>query len=287
MKCATSTLHSQLALQPGIFMTTPKEPNFFSDEQQYARGPEWYIDLFAQADEHSICGESSTHYTKLPDHPETIPRLKAWKDRYKFIYVMRHPVERLISHYIHQWSVGVISCDINKAISQFPELINYSCYAMQLQPYFDVFGQDSVLPVFYETIRSDPQSELERIGAFLDYQGEMTWRQELAAQNVSSQRLRKFPGYKLLVESEPATRLRKLFIPQSIRDRLKNKLRMKERPKLSTDSHLYIESVFNKDLTKLSTWLGSNITCKDYPDMELQKTILRDHDQQRRKSFQS
>ena len=30
MKCATSTLHEQLALQPGISMSEPKEPNFFS-----------------------------------------------------------------------------------------------------------------------------------------------------------------------------------------------------------------------------------------------------------------
>ncbi len=37
MKCATSTLHEQLAQQPGICMTEPKEPNFFSDADQYAR----------------------------------------------------------------------------------------------------------------------------------------------------------------------------------------------------------------------------------------------------------
>ena len=38
MKCGTTTLAEQLAAQPGVFMTTPKEPNFFSDDDVFARG---------------------------------------------------------------------------------------------------------------------------------------------------------------------------------------------------------------------------------------------------------
>ncbi len=75
MKSATSTLHNQLAAQPGIFMSTPKEPNFFSDDTVYAQGLAWYHGLFSEAAETDLCGESSTHYTKLPDYPHTIERL--------------------------------------------------------------------------------------------------------------------------------------------------------------------------------------------------------------------
>jgi hypothetical protein len=46
MKSATSTLHTQLAMQPGIFMSTPKEPNYFSDDAEFSRGEQWYADLF-------------------------------------------------------------------------------------------------------------------------------------------------------------------------------------------------------------------------------------------------
>ena len=72
MKCATSTLHDQLARQPGLFMSVPKEPNFFSDDAQYARGFAWYTSLFADARPGTIRGESSTHYTKLPTLPNTV-----------------------------------------------------------------------------------------------------------------------------------------------------------------------------------------------------------------------
>ena len=50
MKCATSTLHDQLAEQPGFVMSEPKEPNFFSDEENWAKGLGWYSGLFAAAE---------------------------------------------------------------------------------------------------------------------------------------------------------------------------------------------------------------------------------------------
>ena len=131
----------------------PKEPNFFSDDDIYNHGLSWYSGLFSYANARDICGESSTHYTKLPDYSDTIQRLKAAIPRPKLIYVMRHPVDRLISHYMHQWSVGVISCDINQAIDRYPELVDYSCYGMQITPYLQEFGHKAVLPLFFDDLK--------------------------------------------------------------------------------------------------------------------------------------
>ena len=51
MKCGTSTLAAQLGAQDGVFMTTPKEPNFFSDDAVFAQGLPWYESLFEAAAE--------------------------------------------------------------------------------------------------------------------------------------------------------------------------------------------------------------------------------------------
>ena len=77
MKSATSTLHEQLSEQEGFFMTEEKEPNFFSNDEIYAKGLEWYASLFANAAPGDLCGESSTHYTKLPTYPHTVARMRA------------------------------------------------------------------------------------------------------------------------------------------------------------------------------------------------------------------
>lgn len=264
MKSATSSLQEQLSLQPGIFMCTPKEPNFFSDDEQYAKGMPWYLSLFAEAPNGALLGEASTHYTKLPTHPKSIERIKEHLPNARFVYVMRHPVDRLVSHYIHEWSTGVFHCDIDTAVEKYPELKDYSRYAMQLKPYFNVFGMDAILPVFFDHLICEPQAELERICRFIGYQGQPVWVNDLKPDNVSSERIRKFPLYDFLIDSGPATWLRRNFIPQVLRDAVKKKLRMQKRPALSSDVKARLEAEFDNDLALLGEWLGTGIDCKNF-----------------------
>lgn len=264
MKSATSSLHKQLVEQQGIFMCTPKEPNFFSDADQYAKGMAWYSGLFATAPEGSLMGEASTHYTKLPTHPKAVERLKKYLPNARFVYVMRHPMDRLVSHYMHEWSTGVYHCGIEEAINKYPELIAYGRYAMQLEPYFEAFGRDAVLPVFFDRLIREPQSELERICRFIGYQGQPVWVKDIKADNVSSERIRKFPLYELLVDSGPATWLRRHLIPQGLRDAVKMRLRMQKLPVLGEADRARLEAEFDCDLAQLGTWLGTRLDCQHF-----------------------
>ena len=134
MKCATSTLHDQLALQPGLLMSDPKEPNFFSNDEQYRRGLAWYTGLFAAAEDGVLCGESSTHYTKLPTYLRAVERVHKHVPGARLIYVVRHPVDRLVSHYIHEWTERTVPSPIDRAVRECPRLTEYGLYAMQLRP---------------------------------------------------------------------------------------------------------------------------------------------------------
>lgn len=264
MKSATSTLHMQLALQPGIFMTTPKEPNYFSDDEQYAKGDAWYESLFLGAKEGDLCGESSTHYTKLPDYPFVVERMAKSLTSPKLIYVMRHPVDRLVSHYIHQWTQNIFTCDINAAIDQYEELTAYSCYARQLAPYFEQFGHENILPVFNEAIRQNPQAQLQRVADFIGYQGVVTWQEDLAAQNVSGERIKAFTGYQWLIESSAMTFLRRALVPQSIRNRIKRSLTMQNRPEIDESQLKQLTTLFDTDLAFLGADLGIALSCENY-----------------------
>jgi hypothetical protein len=260
MKCGTSTLHAQLAAQPQFFMSEPKEPNFFSDDAIYAKGEDWYRGLFRNAPEGALKGESSTHYTKLPTYPDTIKRLAALIPDAKFIYVMRDPLDRLVSHYIHEWTQGVITCPIDKAIEKHPELVAYSRYAYQLQPWIARFGAGRILPVVFEQMTAAPDAELKRIAAFLGAQGEVAWKSDLEAQNVSSERIRKFPGYRLLVDNPVSTLLRRALIPRRLRDRVKSNLQMRERPQLSAELTAALAEIFDKDIAMLGPLTGAALT---------------------------
>lgn len=269
MKCATSTLHDQLALQPGIHMSNPKEPNFFSNDEIYRRGMQWYSSLFR--DEPGLLqGESSTHYTKMPTYPETLTRmLKHGLGEVKMIYVIREPVSRLVSQYIHEWSQGFLKDDINTAIKTFPILVDYSRYDYQYSALLEHFKPEQILVVFYEKLIAEPQQELGRICRFIGYQGKPVWNFELEAQNVSAKRIRKFPLYSLIVESPLLAYIRRTFVPKSLREAVKDRLVMKQRPELSPESLEQLRAIFDADLKQLGAKLGLPLSIDSYKKVAL------------------
>jgi hypothetical protein len=268
MKSATSTLHEQLARQPGFVLSTPKEPCFFSDDAVWERGLSWYASLFAEAREGDICGESSTHYAKLPSYPHTVARIKsALPASTRFIYVMRHPLQRLVSHYIHEWSMGVISESIDSALATHPELVDYGRYAWQLEPYLEAFGPERVLPVFTPSLKAHPQAELDRVCRFLGYAGRPLWHDEVAQQNISRERMRRSAARDFIKDLPGATWLRRTLIPKWVRERIKDRWRMTERPQLSPRSTERVTETFDQDLAKLGSLLGRPLSCSTFDEV--------------------
>jgi hypothetical protein len=253
MKCGTSTLAAQLAAQPGIFMTTPKEPNFFSDDEIFARGLPWYERLFDAAAPEDIRGEASTHYTKLPTYPDTLDRMQSVLPSPRLIYVVRDPIERAISHYIHEWTEGRMSEDPVAAFERHPELVDYGCYAMQIAPYLDIWGREAVLLTSLERIKAAPGEELRRVGAHLGLAAQPVWQTGISAQNVSSERYRKLTLHNLLVTNPVATSLRRALVPRSIRRRIRDARKFGDRPKLPTHLVAQLKTVFAEDLAELKT----------------------------------
>ena len=267
MKCATSTLHAQLRRQPGIFMTEPKEPNFFSDDDVYDRGIAWYRDLFAGAAPGDLCGESSTHYTKLPTFPRTVERMKKHLGDVRLIYVLRHPVDRLLSQFVHEWTERQVDGPLELALERRPELVQYSLYATQLEPYFAAYGQDSVLPVFFERLTSNPQRELERVGGFLGIGATPRWDEGVTPQNVSRERMRKSAVRDAVVHAPVLATLRRRFVPKSVRNRVRAWWTLREPPRLSDKLVQVLESRFDADLERLSSWIGFPLSCQAFRRM--------------------
>ena len=273
MKCGTSTLHEQLAAQPGFFMTTPKEPNFFSDDDVFSRGMGWYSALFGAAAAGDVKGEASTHYTKLSTHPYAAERLHAALPDVKLIYLMRHPVDRLVSHYIHEWTMGAVKGEIDDVANAGSAFVDYGLYARQLAPYLERFGADNILPMFLERMNEAPGEELARAASFLGYDRPVRWCDDLGPQNVSKDRIRRFPLYDLLVESAPATALRRALAPRALRDFIKGKLQMRDRPMLSPDAQQRAERIFDEDLGQLGDMLGVKLACANFKDTVRERSL--------------
>lgn len=260
MKCGTSTLAAQLGAQQGLFVTSPKEPNYFSDDDAFARGPGWYAALFDAAQANDLKGEASTHYTKLPDLPQTLPRMQAALTDVRVVYMIRDPLDRLVSHYIHEWSQGVIKGSLADALDRHPAMINYGLYGMQIAPWIETWGSNAVLLTSLERLRVDPQAELTRIAAHLGHDGPVSWEEDIGTQNVSAKRMRRLPLHGLLIDNPIATILRRGLVPKSLRARVRQARQMTVRPNIPDELVPDLQARFLADRTQLAAFFPDDLS---------------------------
>jgi hypothetical protein len=252
MKSATSTLQAQLAAQPGIFMTTPKEPNFFSDDDVFERGHDWYSALFRDAPQGALRGEASTHYTKLPTYPRTVERLAKSVPSPRLVYVIRNPIDRAVSHYMHEFSRGNVSGSFASSLAGNSTFIDYGRYAMQVLPFIETFGAEAIHLTSTELLARDPQAELDLIAAHIGARERLRWKEDIAPQNVSSDRVKRLPMHRLLVANPVARAIRQTIVPKSVRARIKSSRRLGDKPELDPELRSRLQAAFRSDHDQLA-----------------------------------
>lgn len=98
-KCGTSSLHRYLDLHPAIAMSKPKELKFFVHADPTEERLAWYTHHF-RADA-PIRGESSPVYTYYPFVTGVPERMHGLIPEARLIYMVRDPIERAVSEYLH------------------------------------------------------------------------------------------------------------------------------------------------------------------------------------------
>jgi hypothetical protein len=166
-KCGTSSLAKQLAEHPDICFCKTKEPGYFDRTEDWEAGLEEYHKLYSPTNG-QICGEASTMYTFLPEWQGTHSRLFAYNPELKLIYIMRQPVERVISNYAHRLVRSRVKDPPEIAVFQDPTYINRTRYGVQIRPYLELFKRENILLLIFEEYISDQPKTLNQIATFLD-----------------------------------------------------------------------------------------------------------------------
>ncbi|MDX6652969.1 MAG: hypothetical protein QOJ38_1750 [Solirubrobacterales bacterium] len=165
MKCGTTSLHRYLRLHPEIAMSAPKELNFFVGELQWGLGEEWYRSHFDPR--LAIRGESSVHYTNFPRFAGVPERIHSLVPEAKLIYMVRDPIDRMLSHYVHNRAGGYERLEAEEAFAKPSSYIDRSRYAMQLEQYLEHFPAENVLVATQEELNRDRRGTLRRIFEYL------------------------------------------------------------------------------------------------------------------------
>jgi hypothetical protein len=165
LKCGTTSLHHYLNLHPGIAMSRPKELNFFVAELNWELGPDWYSSHFPAGA--AVRGETSPHYTNRPRFEGVATRMReTLGPDVRLVYMVRDPIDRLLSHYLHNVGGGYEERELDEAVTN-PQsaYVERGMYAFQLEPYLDAFAADRVLVISREELARERDATVRRVFA--------------------------------------------------------------------------------------------------------------------------
>jgi hypothetical protein len=102
-KAGTTALYAYLRRHPAITGPSWKEVSYF--DRHYGRGEAWYRGNFPNRvrARGKLVGEASPSYIFHPLGPE---RVKALVPEARLVALVRHPVDRALSHYHHEVALG-------------------------------------------------------------------------------------------------------------------------------------------------------------------------------------
>jgi len=175
MKAGTTSLNFYLGRHPQIAMCVQKEPSFFIQEG-WSRGLPWYRQQFPGRA--LVYGEVSPVYTAFPLFPGVPHRMKQVVPGAKLIYLVRDPIERMVSEYVHWYADGREDRPVDKALGGFGQpghrYVCRSRYWWQLQQYLEHFPAERILVLDQADLRRRPRETMAEVFRFVGVSPDFT-----------------------------------------------------------------------------------------------------------------
>jgi hypothetical protein len=148
-------------------MARVKELNFFIAERNWPKGLDWYTAQFSGKT--PVRGEASPNYTILSVFGGVAERMHSVLPDARLIYMVRDPIERMVSHYIHQYAEGKERRPAETALLTAGDnrYIACSSYHAQLEPYLRLFPRRNVLVLEAEDLDAHRDRTMSEVFEFL------------------------------------------------------------------------------------------------------------------------
>jgi len=231
MKSGTTTLHHDLQSNQHIFMPEDKEPEALLDDAVLSdEGRSCYAALFRRARSDQVCGEASTAYAKRPTHEGVSARARALLGPLlRVIYVVRDPVSRAISHHRHLAGIQRLPVRFDDAVATDSTLVDYGRYAMQIEPWIEMFGPEQVRVICFEKF---VQARVETVRSVCDFLGVETHDHVVDSQRIynrSDGKPQMVGMWRSLRGSIVYDRIIRPLLPQRIREGMRRVLLPREK----------------------------------------------------------
>lgn len=284
-KSGTSSLYHYLKQHPQIYMSPVKETRFFAFEGEELDfcGPgdleahrstvtdiETYRALFDSVSGERAVGEVSPMYMYAPKSPG---RIKHYIHEAKLIAVLRDPVERAYSSFLHLVRDGREPLD-NFAWALQEEEFRIKCnyaplwrykelgfYYAQLSRYFEHFDGKKIQIYLYEDLKEDPVGVMQDIFEFLDV--DESFVPDISARyNIGGVPKNK-SLHAFLTKPNSVKAAVRPFVPAGMRRRLGDGLKsqnLRNPPQVSPEMRRQLIEVYREDVLKLEDLIQRDLS---------------------------
>lgn len=278
-KGGTTSLYYYLNQHPQVFMSPVKEPRFFalegekldfcSPDELFVENSvttfEEYSSLFQGVKDEIAIGEASPLYLYSPKAPQ---RIKHYIPNVKLIAILRDPVQRAYSSYMHYVREGYETLSFAESLEAEEKRIyenwvymwyfkRCGFYYEQLKRYFNTFDTKQMKVYLYEDLGDTP-SFLKDVFTFLEVDN--TFIPDLSILNASG-----VPKSRLLynlLDRGNAVRSALKILPEHFRKNVANSLRKwnLQKPSLPVDVGAQMREMYREDILKLQDLIDRDLS---------------------------
>jgi hypothetical protein len=283
-KSGTTALHNYVRQHPEIYMPEKKELSFFAHHITVPSVPKMYVEeeirtlteyesYFDDVTTEKAIGEASPMYLYYEIASE---RIKSYIPDTKLIAILRNPIERAYSAYLHavrDWrepakdfyeALALEPKRINENWSILYHYINAGLYSKQIDRYYSQFPSENVLILFYDDLLKDPIGLIKVIFSFLKVNP--NFLPDIAHHPNVSGKIRSpiFHSFmeKLFIKKNPIKTISRLILPKKIRrvTMLSMQAINMEKQKMPEEYRKHLRSFFIEDIKNLQEILGRDLS---------------------------
>jgi len=240
-KAGTTALYEMLQQHPQVFLPYIKEPMFFSHDENYQRGLDWYVaTYFGKARDYPARGEATPHYLYWAEKSAARIASCFSQREMRFIVILRNPITRAYSWYWNMVKEGKEELPFLEALRAEPARLEKeydklkrkgamtygymrgSDYVPQIETFFQFFPREQFFFMKQEDIR---ESGAARVHELLHFLGVTTEFNPHAAPANPAKLPRSRKLHALLHERSWIKDALKKILPLKLRYQLKVRLR--------------------------------------------------------------
>lgn len=282
-KSGTTAIYAYLQRHPDVFMSTPKEPQFFAEDifrhQRNITSLPAYMDCFGAAKGQKWAGEASVAYL---GSPQAAREIKSFSPRARIVIILRNPVDVMHAQHSERRFAGTEHIrDFEAALDSREERkwrsgpfkgqkvirLSYRDLARYAEPvarYFDAFDRENIHVILYDDFRSNASAAFDELLRFLGVRPPVETEYEVLNKNrrARSAAVQSFvndpPKF---VRSAAGT-----MFPQSWRSAVGKTVRRWNavygpRPPMSPQLRLRLQMECKPDVEALGKLLGRDLSC--------------------------